>query len=76
MKLKPSGPTFKTDEGSYDVALFSSEGKLKCKLAQKALTELTDLSDRVMILREAIQALRTDIMDMECHDETLIKEEE
>jgi len=76
MKLKPSGPTFKTDEGSYDVALFSAEGKLKFKLAQKALTELTDLSDQVMILREALQALRTDIMDMECHDETLIKEEE
>ena len=39
MKLKPeeSGAIFRTDEGDYNVALFSNEGKLKFKLAQKAL---------------------------------------
>ena len=75
MKLKPeeSGAIFRTDEGDYNVALFSNEGKLKFKLAQKALKELTELSDKVMILREALQSLRADIMDMECHEETLIK---
>ena len=75
MKLKSeeSGAIFRTDEGDYSVALFSNEGKLKFKLAQKALKELTELSDKVMILREALQSLRADIMDMECHEETLIK---
>ena len=34
---------------------------------------MTELSDKVMILREALQSLRADIMDMECHEETLIK---
>jgi len=78
MKLKPEEPStiFRTDEGSFNVALFSPEGKLKFKLAQKALKELTELSDKVMILREAVQSLRAVIIDMECHEVTLIKEEE
>tara|TARA_A100000172_G_scaffold47868_2_gene29874 strand:- start:1257 stop:1568 length:312 start_codon:yes stop_codon:yes gene_type:complete len=68
-------PRFRTDEGDYDVSLFSDEGKLKFKLAQKAVTELSDLSDRVMIQREALQSLRQSIMDNECTDDTLIKPE-
>ena len=68
-------PRFRTDEGDYDVSLFSDEGKLKFKLAQKAVTELADLSDRVMIQREALQSLRQSLMDNECTDDTLIKPE-
>lgn len=68
-------PRFRTDEGDYDVSLFSDEGKLKFKLAQKAVTELSDLSDRVMIQREALQSLRQSIIDNECTDDTLIKPE-
>ena len=68
-------PRFRTDEGDYDVSLFSDEGKLKFKLAQKAVTELSDLSDKVMIQREALQSLRQSIMDNECTDDTLIKPE-
>ncbi len=68
-------PRFRTDEGDYDVSLFSDEGKLKFKLAQKAVTELSDLSDKVMIQREALQSLRQSIMNNECTDDTLIKPE-
>ena len=78
MSVIPEDSTaiFRTDEGDFNVSLFSAEGKLKFKLAQKALKELSDLSDKVMILREALQSLRSDIMDTECHEENLIKEEE
>ena len=80
MKIDPDAPTtaavFRTEEGDYNVSLFSVEGKLKFKLAQKALKELSELSDKVMILREALQSLRADIMDTECHEETLIEKEE
>ena len=77
MSLIPEDSTaiFRTDEGDFNVSLFSAEGKLKFKLAQKALKELSDLSDKVMILREALQSLRADIMDTECHEETLIERE-
>ena len=75
MNVEPATPKFSTDEGDYDVSLFSDEGKLKFKLAQKAITELADLSDRVMIQREALQSLRQSIMDDECNDDTLIKPE-
>ena len=68
-------PRFRTDEGDYDVSLFSDEGKLKFKLAQKVVTELSDLSDKVMIQREALQSLRQSIMNNECTDDTLIKPE-
>jgi|TARA_R110000824_G_scaffold76379_1_gene193559 hypothetical protein len=78
MSVIPEDSTaiFRTDEGDFNVSLFSAEGKLKFKLAQKALKELSDLSDKVMILREALQSLRSDIMDTECHEENLIKKEE
>ncbi len=77
MSVAPEDSTaiFRTDEGDFNVSLFSAEGKLKFKLAQKALKELSDLSDKVMILREALQSLRSDIMDTECHEETLIERE-
>ena len=75
MKVTPETPRFRTDEGDFNVSLFSDEGKLKFKLAQKAVTELSDLSDRVMIQREALQSLRQSIMDNECNDDTLIKPE-
>lgn len=79
MKIDPDAPSttavFRTEEGDYNVSLFSNEGKLKFKLAQKALREVGDLSDKVMILRESIQSLRADIIDMECHEETLIERE-
>tara|TARA_R110001592_G_scaffold267434_2_gene533510 strand:+ start:1979 stop:2284 length:306 start_codon:yes stop_codon:yes gene_type:complete len=71
MSKYPEG-IFRSDEGDFDVSLFTSEGKLKFRLAQKALRELGDLSDRVMIQREALQALRTDIMDLECNLDTKI----
>ena len=80
MKIDPDAPTtaavFRTEEGDYNVSLFSVEGKLKFKLAQKALKELSELSDKVMILREALQSLRADIIDTECHEEALIEKEE
>ena len=78
MSVIPEDSTaiFRTHEGDFNVSLFSAEGKLKFKLAQKALKELSDLSDKVMILREALQSLRSDIMDTECHEENLIKKEE
>lgn len=78
MSVIPEDSTaiFRTDEGDFNVSLFSLEGKLKFKLAQKALREVGDLSDKVMILREALQSLRSDIMDTECHEENLIKKEE
>ena len=72
MKVTPETPIFRTDEGDFNVSLFSDEGKLKFKLAQKAITELSDLSDRVMIQREALQSLRQSIMDNECNEDTLI----
>ena len=75
MNVTPETPRFRTDEGDFNVSLFSDEGKLKFKLAQKAVTELSDLSDRVMIQREALQSLRQSIMDDECNDDTLIKPE-
>ena len=75
MNVTPETPRFRTDEGDFNVSLFSDEGKLKFKLAQKAVTELADLSDRVMIQREALQSLRQSIMDNECTDDTLIKPE-
>lgn len=75
MNVTPETPRFRTDEGDFNVSLFSDEGKLKFKLAQKAITELSDLSDRVMIQREALQSLRQSIMDNECTDDTLIKPE-
>ena len=80
MNIDPDAPTtaavFRTEEGDYNVSLFSVEGKLKFKLAQKALKELSELSDKVMILREALQSLRADIIDTECHEEALIEKEE
>ena len=75
MNVTPETPKFRTDEGDFNVSLFSDEGKLKFKLAQKAVTELSDLSDRVMIQREALQSLRQSIIDNECNDDTLIKPE-
>jgi len=79
MNIDPDAPSttavFRTEEGDYNVSLFRVEGKLKFKLAQKALKELSELSDKVMILREALQSLRADIMDTECHEETLIERE-
>ena len=75
MSITPETPRFRTDEGDFNVSLFSDEGKLKFKLAQKAVTELSDLSDRVMIQREALQSLRQSIIDNECNDDTLIKPE-
>ena len=75
MNVTPETPRFRTDEGDFNVSLFSDEGKLKFKLAQKAITELSDLSDRVMIQREALQSLRQSIIDNECTDDTLIKPE-
>ena len=77
MNIDPDAPSttavFRTEEGDYNVSLFSNEGKLKFKLAQKALREVGDLSDKVMILREALQSLRADIIDTECNEETEIK---
>ena len=75
MNVTPETPKFRTDEGDFNVSLFSDEGKLKFKLAQKAVNELADLSDRVMIQREALQSLRQSIIDNECNDDTLIKPE-
>tara|TARA_Y100000994_G_C15456183_1_gene344773 strand:+ start:209 stop:526 length:318 start_codon:yes stop_codon:yes gene_type:complete len=75
MSITPETPRFRTDEGDFNVSLFSDEGKLKFKLAQKAITELSDLSDRVMIQREALQSLRQSIIDNECNEDTLIKPE-
>ena len=75
MSITPETPRFRTDEGDFNVSLFSDEGKLKFKLAQKAVTELSDLSDRVMIQREALQSLRQSIIDNECNGDTLIKPE-
>ena len=75
MNVTPETPRFRTDQGDFNVSLFSDEGKLKFKLAQKAVTELSDLSDRVMIQREALQSLRQSIIDNECNDDTLIKPE-
>tara|TARA_R100000152_G_C6774307_1_gene202000 strand:- start:722 stop:1039 length:318 start_codon:yes stop_codon:yes gene_type:complete len=75
MSVTPETPRFRTDEGDFNVSLFSDEGKLKFKLAQKAVAELSDLSDRVMIQREALQSLRQSIIDNECNDDTLIKPE-
>ena len=75
MNVTPETPRFRTDEGDFNVSLFSDEGKLKFKLAQKAVSELSDLSDRVMIQREALQSLRQSIIDNECNDDTLIKPE-
>lgn len=75
MNVTPETPRFRTDEGDFNVSLFSDEGKLKFKLAQKAVTELADLSDRVMIQREALQSLRQSLMDNECNEDTLIKPE-
>lgn len=75
MNITPETPRFRTDEGDFNVSLFSDEGKLKFKLAQKAVAELSDLSDRVMIQREALQSLRQSIIDNECNDDTFIKPE-
>ena len=75
MNVTPETPRFRTDEGDFNVSLFRDEGKLKFKLAQIAVAELSDLSDKVMIQREALQSLRQSIIDNECNDDTLIKPE-
>ena len=40
---------FRTGEGDYDVSLFSNEGKLKYTVSQKAIRELRELTDQVVI---------------------------
>ena len=37
---------FRTGEGDYDVSLFSTEGKLKYTVSQKAIRELRELTDQ------------------------------
>tara|TARA_R110000765_G_scaffold135802_1_gene234917 strand:- start:16 stop:342 length:327 start_codon:yes stop_codon:yes gene_type:complete len=78
MKTNPEkSPTtttavFRTGEGDFNVSLFSTEGKLKFKLAQKAIIELKDLMDQAAIRKEAIASLHSAIQEVECIDKTKI----
>ena len=64
---------FRTGEGDYDVSLFSTEGKLKYTISQKAIRELRELTDQVVIRKEAITALHLALEHDECIVETKIK---
>jgi hypothetical protein len=76
MKLNPDSPTttavFRTGEGDFNVSLFSIEGKLKFKLAQKAIIELKELTDQMAIRKEAIAAMHSAIQEIECTEKTKI----
>ena len=64
---------FRTGEGDYDVSLFSTEGKLKYTIAQKAIRELRELTDQVVIRKEAIAAMHSAIQEIECTEKTKIE---
>ena len=63
---------FRTGEGDYDVSLFSTEGKLKYTVSQKAIRELRELTDQVVIRKEAIAAMHSAIQEIECTEKTKI----
>ena len=64
---------FRTGEGDYDVSLFSTDGQLKYSIAQRAIAELRDLTDQMVIRREAITSLHAAIQEVECTEVTLIE---
>ena len=64
---------FRTEEGDYDVSLFSTDGQLKYSIAQRAIAELRDLTDQMVIRREAITSLHAAIQEVECTEVTLIE---
>ena len=64
---------FRTGEGDYDVSLFSTEGKLKYTVSQKAIRELRELTDQVVIRKEAIAAMHSAIQEIECTEKTKIE---
>ena len=64
---------FRTEEGDYDVSLFSTDGQLKYSIAQKAIAELRDLTDQMVIRREAITSLHAAIQEVECTEENKVK---
>jgi len=64
---------FRTGEGDYDVSLFSTDGQLKYSIAQRAIAELRDLTDQMVIRREAITSLHAAIQEVECTEENKVK---
>ena len=69
MKLKPEDkPTiiFRTEWGDYDVSLFSSEGKKRYFLAQKATNDMKELMAQCEIKKVAIQSLHNFLIEHEC----------
>ena len=69
MKLKPEDkPTiiFRTEWGDYDVSLFSSEGKKRYFLAQKATNDMKELMAQCEIKKVAIQSLHNFLIENEC----------
>ena len=64
---------FRTEEGDYDVSLFSTDGQLKYSIAQKAIEELRDLTVQELIRREAITSLHATIQEVECTEENKVK---
>ena len=65
---------FKTDEGDFDVSLFSSDGQHRYLLAQKLVTEISNLSNEVATKQAALYHFRYELAK-ECNDTTKIKYE-
>tara|TARA_R100000935_G_C2802018_1_gene150934 strand:- start:421 stop:729 length:309 start_codon:yes stop_codon:yes gene_type:complete len=63
---------FRTEEGDYNVSLFSAEGKLHYTVAQKAIQELKDLTAEMLIRKGAISSLHASLQSVECTEATLI----
>ena len=64
---------FRTGEGDYDVSLFSTDGQLKYSIAQRAIAELRDLTDQMVIRKEAIAAMHSAILEIECTEENKVE---
>ena len=69
MKLKPEDKPiiiFRTEMGDFDVSLFSSEGKKKYFLAQKATNDMKELMAQCEIKKVAITSLHNFLIQNEC----------
>jgi len=69
MKLKPEDKPiiiFRTEMGDFDVSLFSSEGKKKYFLAQKATNDMKELMAQCEIKKIAITSLHNFLIQNEC----------
>lgn len=65
---------FKTDEGDYDVTLFSPDGQRRFKLAQQLVVEVQNLYNELESKQAALQWFKSKLSE-ECNAGTKIKED-